>query len=240
MQPGIDALKQGNNKVAYLSLNSVLTTYPNDLFALRSTAAAAMGADMNEEALTLFRRALTLSPHDPWQLLNAEIILESRLNQWADFDRDVQALRIAKKNGMDHGLDGSDGFVIDEFDAGPRYVKGEMYPLQAGRYHTLYRFMLPPGDLITSAKSSFPSAIAAQCNNADFHPHLDLESADVDQAEFAKAHPDKAAKGERSYSLVMYGSPCAQALVGFYPDGEPAYETTRHDVIRVLTSPNQR
>jgi hypothetical protein len=141
---------------------------------------------------------------------------------------------------MDHGLDDSAGFVIDEFESGARSVKGELYPLQAGRYHMLYRFELPPGEIMTARTGAGPNANAAQCNNPDFRPHVDVESSDVDQAEFAKAHPEKAAKGERSYTLVVYGSPCAQALAGFYPDGEPTYEKAREDAIRVLTSPMQR
>ncbi|HUD23244.1 MAG TPA: hypothetical protein VMQ60_10420 [Acidobacteriaceae bacterium] len=241
MQPGIEALKQGNNKTAYVSLNSVLTAYPNDLYALRTTAAAAMGAGQYEEAIVLFRRALTLSPHNPWPLRNAVILLEARLKQWNDFDHDMGMLRTAKKNGMEHGLDDSSGFVIDQFDVGPRSVQGELYPLQPGQYHTLYRFVLPPGEIMTTVRASSASkAIPAQCNNPDFRPHLDVESADVDQTEFKKAYPDKAAKGERSYTLIVYGSPCAQALAEFYPDGEPTYEKARADAIRVLTSPEQR
>jgi hypothetical protein len=234
-------LKQGNSKLAYTSLNSVLTTYPNDLFLLRYTAAAAMGAGLNETAMSLFHRALGQDPHNPWPLRNAEIILEARLNRWADFDRDLEMLRTAKKGGMERGLDDSAGFVIDEFDAGPRRVQGEIYPLLSGRYHMLYRFVLPPGEIATGAGTGpGPNANAAQCNNPDFHPHLDVESADVDQAAFKKAFPDKAAKGDRSYTLIVYGSPCAQALAQFYPDGEPTYERARGDAIRVLTSAGQR
>jgi tetratricopeptide (TPR) repeat protein len=240
VQPGLDLLKQGNSKAAFASLSSVLTTYPNDLFVLRYTAAAAMGAGQNEQAIALFRRALALYPRNPWPLRNAVIILEARLNQWADFDRDVAALRSAKKNGMDHGLDNSPGFVIEEFEGGTGMVQGEIYPLQSGRYHTLYRFVLPAGEVTAPARSgSSSSAVAARCVNPDFQPHLDAESDDADQPEFRKAHPDRAAKGERSYALILYGAPCTQDLVGFYPDGEPTYERVRADVVRVLTGPGK-
>ncbi len=236
MVPGLDLLKGGNNKAAFEALNSVLTKYPNDIYVLRYTAAAAMGAGQDEQAIALFRRAMALYPHNPWPMRNAVIILEARLNRWADFDRDVAALRMAKKNGMDHGLDSSTGFVIDEFDMGTGLVEGEIYPLQSGQYHMLYRFQLPEGELIAPARpGSSSSSIPSRCENRDFRPHLDVESADVDQAEFRKAHPDKAAKGDRSYTLILYGAPCAQALAGFYPDGEPSYEKVRGDAIRVLT-----
>jgi hypothetical protein len=69
---------------------------------------------------------------------------------------------------------------------------------------------------------------------------MDVESDEADQAAFAKAHPDKAAKGERSYFLDSHLAPCSQALTAFYPDGEPTYEKVRADVVRALTSPPKR
>jgi hypothetical protein len=188
--------------------------------------------------MLLFRRALALQPHNPWPIRNALIILEARLNQWAYFDRDLAALRSAKRNGMDHGLDDSTGFVIDEFDVGTGEVQAVIYPLQSGKYHTLYRFRLPRDSPIAlHAQPSNSATAAARCVDPDFQPHIDAESGDVDQAEFAKAHPDKAAKGDRSYMLDAFGSPCVQGLVAFYPDGEPTYEKARADVIRLLTGP---
>jgi tetratricopeptide (TPR) repeat protein len=238
IQPGLKYLEQGDNEAAFESFRSVLTAYPDDFSVLRFTAAAAMAAGQNEQALVLFHRALAQNPHNPWTMRNAVIILEARLNRWADFDRDVAALRSAKRNGMDRGLDGSTGFVIDEFYAGGEKIQGTLYPLQAGRFHTLYRFLMPPGrPLMLPDQSSATAAAAARCTDPDFQPHFDAESGDVDQAEFAKAHPDKAAKGDRSYMLDAYSSPCTQGLVAFYPDGEPTYEKARADVIRALTGP---
>ncbi len=241
MKPGLADLNRGNNKAAYTALNSVLTTYPNDLYVLRSTGAAAMGAGLNEQAIALFRRALALYPHEPWPLRLAIIILEARLNRWSDFDRDVTALRAAKKNGLDHGLDHNAGFVIDEFDVGDGRVQAVIFPLQSSRYHTLYRFLMPQQTELNAPAQASASAntASARCNNPDFEPYMDMESDDVDQGEFKKAHPDKAAQGERSYSLDSYPSPCSQALIGFYPDGEPTYEKVRGDVIHALTSPKR-
>ncbi|MGA1981683.1 MAG: hypothetical protein ABSG84_04350 [Acidobacteriaceae bacterium] len=235
MQPGIASLEHGDSKAAYASLQSVLTSYPNDLFVLRYTAAAAMGARLDAQAILLFQRALALYPHDPWPMRNAVIILEARLNRWADFDRDVAMLRSAKRNGMDRGLDGTDAFVIDDFDAGTGRVQGVIYPLQPGRYHTLYRFLLPKdAPNLLPVQPSNSAAVPERCIDPDFQPHIDVESGDVDQAEFAKTHPDKAAKGDRSYMLDAYRSPCVQGLAGFYPDGEPTYEKARADAIQLL------
>jgi hypothetical protein len=244
MQPGLDDLKHGENEAAYVALHSLLAVYPDDVHVLRYCAVAAMRSRHDVEALDLFRRALAQRPRQPWTLREAMILIEARVGHWDDFDRDVAALRSAKKVGMDHGLDDNNGFVIDQFDDGAGQVEGVIYPLQTGRYHMLYRFMLPEqAEMNAPAQASAQgngSSSSARCNNPDFQPHMDVESEDVDQKEFAKAHPDKAAKGERSYTLVSFTSPCSQGLVKFYPDGEPAYETVRADVLKAALSGPKR
>jgi hypothetical protein len=246
LQPGLDHLKHGENAAAYEALKTVAVIYPTDIGVLRYTAAAAMRSNHDEEALVLFRAALAQRPHDPWQMRLAVILLEAKLSQWGDFDRDLAELRVAKRNGMDHGLDMGDGFVIDEFESGPGRVQGVIYPQQSGPFHMLYRFVLPaqaamyapaPAQASGSASTgSSSSSAGARCLNPDFEPHMDLESDDADQAAFANAHPEKAVKGERSYFVVAAYSACSQKLVRFYPDGEPRYETVRADVLRALTA----
>jgi tetratricopeptide (TPR) repeat protein len=243
LKPGIEALKRGDNAAAVDALEPALAAYPDDLRVLRYTASAAMGANQNERALDLFHRALTKHPNQPWPLRLAVLQLEARLGQWSDFDRDLAALRAAKKSGTDHQLDSSNGFLIEEFDAGGKHVQVAIFPLFAGGYHTLYRFTLPK--LATAAppvQASAQSPQLSRCENPDFRPYVDVESDDADQESFKKKHPDLAAKGERSYSLDIYAAPCSQGLIKFYFDGEPSYETIRADVVKALTytpKPNQ-
>jgi tetratricopeptide (TPR) repeat protein len=235
LKPGIDALKRGDNPAALEALQPALAAYPDDLRVLRYTASAAMGANQNEKALDLFNRALAKHPNQPWPLRLAVLQLEARLGKWSDFDRDLAALRAAKKSGDDHQLDSSNGFLIDGFEAGGKQVQVVLFPLLAGRFHTLYRFMLPK--LATPAppvQASTQSPQSSRCDNPDFRPYVDVESDDADQESFKKKHPDLAAKGERSYSLDTYGAPCSQGLIRFYSDGEPTYEAIRGDVIKAL------
>jgi tetratricopeptide (TPR) repeat protein len=235
IRPAVALLNRGDDAAALTAFLSVLTTYPNDLIVLRYSAAAAMGAGQNEQALALFQRALAQFPSKPWPIRTAIIVLEARLNRWDDFDRDVAMLRNAKKGGMEHDLDDNAGFVIDEFESGRGQVQGVVLPLQAGRYHTLYRFLLPAWvELDSRAQAAAEAKDPSRCVKRDFQPHIDVESDDVDQAAFAKAHPELAAKGGRSYSLDAYESPCTQALVTIYPDGEPRYETVRADVVKAI------
>jgi len=238
MKPGLAALKQGDGAAAVDALRPALVAYPNDLRVLRYSAAAAMSAGQNEAALDLFHRALAQHPHEVWPLRLSVMGLEARLNRWGDFDRDVAVLRAAKKDGTDPALEKTNGFVVDEFDTGKGKVQGVIFPLQGGRYHTLYRFLLPKQTAAAPPVQASTSVNGqpAQCQNPNFQPYIDAESDDIDQIEFKKTHPDKAAKGERSYSLDTYGSPCSQGLIKFYFDGEPAYETVRADVMRALAN----
>ena len=212
MQKGMDELTHGDSAAAYADLRSILAKYPTDLALLRPRAAAGMASGHDADALSLFRQALAQRPSDPWRLRLAAIVLEARLGRWNEFDRDVEALRVAKKNGMDHGLDGSSGFVIDEFNIGTGKVQGVIYPQQLSRYHTLCRFSLPQQAELNAPTpaGATSSTSSARCHNPDFQPYMDVESDDVDQAAFKKANPDKAAKGERSYSLDSYPAPCSQ------------------------------
>jgi tetratricopeptide (TPR) repeat protein len=236
LKPGIDALKRGDNAAAVDALQPALAAYPDDLRVLRYTASAAMGANQNEKALDLFNRALAEHPNQPWPLRLAVLQLEARLEKWPAFDRDLAALRAAKKSGTDHQLDSSNGFIMEEFDAGGKHVQAVVFPLLAGGYHTLYRFLLPKLSVTAPpVQASTQSPRSSRCDNPDFRPYIDVESDDVDQEPFRKAHPDLAAKGERSYSLDTYGAPCSQGLIKFYFDGEPAYESVRADVIKALT-----
>ena len=237
LKPGIDALKRGDNAAALDALQPALAAYPDDLRVLRYTASAAMAVNQNEKALDLYNRALTKHPNQPWPLRLAVLQLEARLGKWTDFDRDLAALRAAKKSGTDHQLDSSSGFLIEGFDAGGRHVEAAVFPLLAGSFHTLYRFTLPK--LAATAppiQASAQSPQSSRCDNPDFRPYIDVESDDADQDSFKKRHPDLAAKGERGYSLDIYSAPCSQGLIKFYFDGEPAYESIRADVIKALTS----
>jgi tetratricopeptide (TPR) repeat protein len=245
MQPGLDHLAHGENTAAYEALKTVAVIYPTDIAVLRYAAAAAMRSGHDEEALALFDEALAQRPHNPWPMRLAATLLEAKLDRWEKFDQDLAELRSAKHNGMDHGLDMGNAFVIDEFESAPGRVQGVVYPQQSGQFHMLYRFLLPAqaamyapaqkqAGVASSAGSS--SSAAERCRNPDFVPHMDLESDDADQAAFRKAYPERAAKGERSYLLDVSYSPCSQGLVRFYPDGEPKYEAVRADVLRALTA----
>ena len=245
MKPGLVLLKKGDADGAYKALWPARKEFPEDLRVLSYSAEAAFFSHHNPEALDLFNRALQQHPVEPWPLRLAKLQLEARMGKWDEFDKQLAALIGAKKDGTDHQLDASTGFLVDGFEAGAGETKVAVqtivFPLQNDPYHTLFRFLLPKE---SPAKTSIQAGVNndqgdPSCKNPDFRPYIDLESDDVDQAAFQKAHPESAAKGERSYSLDTYSAPCSQGLMKFYNEGEPTYETVRADVMKALAATPQ-
>jgi hypothetical protein len=232
--PGLAKLKAGEAADAYALFGAALKAYPADLRVLRYAAEAALLSHQDAIALDLYSRALNVHPHQPWPLRLGRMTAEARLERWSDFDHDLADLRAAKKAG-DPQLAASSGFVIDQFEVNGIPVQAIVMPAMASHFHTLYRFILPA---LTSSNAPIQSSATTpgpedRCKRPGFRPYIDLESDDVDQASFQKSYPDKAAKGDREFSLDTYPGPCSQGLIRFY-SGEPSYEDVRAAIIKAL------
>ncbi len=232
LKPGLELLKKGDAVAALTALHPALEAYPNDLAVLTLCAQVAVQAHQDAAALDLFSRALKQDPPEPWHIRVAILPLEAHLGRWPDFYRDQAALRKAQQDG-EKELSATTGYLVDDFSLGGRAVQVAYFPTLAGRYKTLYRFILPGPP---AASASPASGDEDRCRNPNFHPYIEVESDDVDQSSFQAKHPDLAAKGGRSYSLDSYPAACSQALIKFYPDGEPTYQTVRADVLKFLNA----
>jgi hypothetical protein len=232
LQPGLAKLKAGDAAGAYAASGPALVAYPADVHVLQVSAQAALLSRQYQPALDLFDRALATHPDQPWPIRLGRMQAESRLGKMDDFDHDLADLRAAKM-GNDPALAKSNGFVIDEFEVDGGAVEVIVFPAMASRFHTLYRFYLPkqsktaPAAQAGVTQNGTPDA----CKNPNFQPYIDLESDDVDQQIFKKAHPDLAAKGGREFSLDSYPAPCSQGLLRFF-DGEPKYEDVRAIILK--------
>jgi tetratricopeptide (TPR) repeat protein len=229
LEPGVELMRKGDAAGAFAALQPALAAYPKDLQVLRYAGDAALAAGKNEAALALFERALATHPAQSWPLRLAVIRVQAKLGNWAEFTKDLAELKAAKKDGGDAQLARADGFLVDEFEVSGLTVEVEYFPLLAGKYKTLYRFLLP----VSAARKS---GDGPGCEDAQFRPYLDVESDDADQAGFQKRHPELAAKGERSYSLDTYPGPCSQGLIKFYWEGEPGYAAVKGDVERYVAA----
>ena len=237
LEPGIAKMKAKDAAGAEADYGPALAAFPHDLKVLAYAAEAAGAAGDDAREIDLLTRALDEKPAQPWPLRLSRMQSEAKLARWAAFEADLALLRAAKKAGTDASLAKSNGFVIEQFEAGGVPVPGSGVSagggwvptrctglcFRRGRGRRLHRRPVCRVQLRTGATSRI------------FRPYLDVESDDIDQVDFKKRHPEKVALGERSYSLDSYPGPCAQGLIKFYPEGEPNYEQVRGDVMAATT-----
>jgi tetratricopeptide (TPR) repeat protein len=198
----------------------VLESYPNDARALNAAGQAAVRAGHLDESIPLFRRALANSSRVTWSLHISLMQDFIQLGRWQDFETERLTTRKASLAG-DSSLPPENGYTIDTLGTGNEFIRVIEFPTLHGKYRTRDRFLL--------YEEKDP------CTG--FTPYIDLESDDVDQVEFAKQHPDRAAAGDRSFSLDAYPTANSQGLLKFYPDGEPTYQTVRADVLARMKRP---
>lgn len=230
MKPGLEQLRRGDAAAALTAFRPALEAYPNDNVVLSYSAEAAMESHQDAAALDFFNRGLLQAPQDPWHMRIAMLLLDARLGHWPDFYRDQAKLKKAKQYG-EKELASTAGFLVDDFEVAGRAVKVVYFPMLTGQYKALYRFVLPAPPAVDVPPAAAEGDL---CTDLNFYPYIDVESDDADQTTFQVNHPDLAAKGERSYSLDFYPAACSQALIKFYSDGEPTYETVRADVMKFL------
>lgn len=220
LAPGLEALKQKDYATALADFHVVLSQYPHDARVLMLAGNAAKGAKDYEEALADYQQALSIS--NSWPVRFSLIQTYAALGRWDEFGAERQKIRQAQQNG-DPFLVKLTGYVIETFETGDYSVQVLEFPKLNGQFHTRYRFFVTAKD-------------GGNTESAQWTPHIDLESDDIDQVEFAKTHPEKAAAGERSFSLDTYLQPRSQGLIKFYPDGEPTYREVRADVIATISN----
>ncbi len=216
LAPAFAASRCHDHAAAYSLYLKVLDSYPKDARVLMFTAEAAVHAGKLEESIPLYQRALAQDANYSWSIRAGLMQVFILLNRWQDFE----ALRLDTRRASlagDKSLPPEAGYPIEELHTGNESIRVIEYPSLAGLFHTRDRF------LFYEEKDS--------CTG--FIPYIDLESDDVDQDAFAKRHPDKAAAGERSFSLDTYPGPRSQGLIKFYWDGEPTYQTVRAEVLAI-------
>lgn len=221
LAPAYAAQKNHDYEGAYTLFKKALENYSNDGRAMMLTAEAAQLAGHPEEAVSLYERIIAASnasfnKRNGNRLLPTLIQLYASLGRWPDFDKTRVIARQASLDG-DPALPVDHGYIIEDYTDATRRIQVLEFPKPFGRFHTRYRFL---------TVSQFDP-------NTHFTPYVDLESDDIDQVSFKQQHPDKAAAGDRAYSLDAYPKPTSQALIKFY-DGEPTYETVRADVFGSL------
>jgi tetratricopeptide (TPR) repeat protein len=219
--PGKAALQNRDYEGAYKLFQQVLLQdYPNDPLVMLVTGSAANLAGHSDEAVSLYQRAVDSNKKYSGVPLLYLIKLYASLNRWEDFDKARATAREGALAGTISNLHADTGYIIEDYTDGARHIQVFEFPKLFGRFHTRYRFL----------------TMSQYDPNTHFTPYTDLESDDIDQASFKEQHPDKAAAGDRAFSLDSYPTPTSQALMRFFV-GEPTYEEIRAIVIGTPKGP---
>lgn len=223
LKEGAEALEKGD----YVAAQAIFVTYLNDnpdnTEALAGAGDAFLGLRQYEDAERYYLAAIKLQPSF-WMVHKNLVVAYAAEGKWKEFDQERALLQNAREKG-EPGLSPKDADLIEVFNVGPeRYIVQSFAELN-GKFHARYYFTHFGPD-----------------HKPDYW--IACESDDVDQSFFAKKHPTEAAAGQRSFSLdscsvgKVSGDGTSrtqtQALIKFYFDGEPTYETVREDVMRVL------
>lgn len=226
---GRDALKGKDFATAHTLFAGFLKDHPHNAEALALDGNAFLGLKQYEDAARSYVAAIELNP-GLWGAHKNLIIAYAAQGKWKEFDQERALLQDARAKG-ELGLSPKDYDVVEVFNVGSQEYVVRSYAELNGKFKTRYTF----AHFATNGKLDYLIA---------------CESDDVDQISFAKTHPEQAAAGQRSFSLDSYSAITVSAdgksstqthgTIKFYPDGEPAYETVRADVIKALEQKTKR
>lgn len=223
LDTGRQAFRRGDYVAAQKFFTAYLRDNPSNLDALVLAGSAFYELKQYEDAAQSFLAAIKLQP-SLWGAHKNLVIVYAAQGKWTEFDGERAVLKAARESGAS-GLSTKDADVIDVLYVGSEQYRVLSYAELAGRFKMRYNFVHFGSD-----------------RKPDYW--IACESDDIDQTSFAKAHPQEAASGQRSFSLDTYSAPKPSAdgkggtrthsTIKFYPDGEPTYETVRSDVLKLL------
>ena len=213
---GLAALQHGDFASAKSFFTNVLASNPADLDARLLLGGADLGLKDFPSAIKEFQTVATAKPTN-WTAHQDLALAYAQAQDWPDFDKERAIIKSARdKNAT--GLDKTGSDLIDELQVGSKTYRVLSFYKLAGRFHTRY-------------------AVVHFGDDGKLTDYIQCESDDVDQYAFKQKHPDKAAAGDRSFSLDSYSitpTGLSQGLIKFYWDGEPTYETVREDALKAL------
>jgi tetratricopeptide (TPR) repeat protein len=213
---GVAALQHGDYAGAKTFFTNFLAGSPNDLDARLFLGAANLSLKDYPSAIQDFRAVIAAKPTD-WAAHQDLVLADALTLNWFDFDKERALLQAARDTNAP-GIDKPGSDLIDKLQVGSKTYQVLSFYNLTGHFHARYV-------IVHFGEENKPT------------DYIECESDDVDQAFFKEKHPDLAAAGKRSFSLDFYsneGNGQMQALIKFYPDGEPTYETVRADALKTL------
>lgn len=217
LAPGKEAMARKDYQAAQTFFDTYYKANPDNLEALLREGDASLALKQYERAAQDFKRVIGKDP-TAWVAHKNLIIADASLGNWQEFDSERKLLEDARASDSP-GLDKTNGDVVEVIYLGTERYVVRAFPVLTSRFKSRYNF-------------------AHYDKNEKLESWISCESPDEDQAAFAQKHPQEAASGQRSFSLVGYAigpKETTRATIKNYPDGEPGYETVRTDVIAFLT-----
>lgn len=209
---GIDLLKRHQPQEALTAFEQVVSAEPENEPANLLAASAALDIYEGETAVKYAEKAKQLAPDD-WRVNTT--LVAAYANAGHKQQRDAERLLLHKLHEDPHAVEAaqSNGFLLEMFPAKKYRVDAIEYFHPLGKFHLYYRFLVRD---------------AAGKRVWEFG----LQSDDLNQASWAKAHPQEAAAGKRQFSLQGDGG-------GQHADyrlfsGDPDYDEVRAEVVRVV------
>lgn len=211
-------LALGNKEFAKAKIiyREYLRTHPGSVPGELGLANAELGLH-EYEAAELQYRTVTAAQPELWIAHKNLVIIEAALGRWEEFDRERALLRSARDRGA-IGISKHESDVIDAFDVHGKHWIVREYDEPSGRSLTRYNFEL-----------FSPSGKAQE--------YISLES---EQAAKDALAPQDTRIGANvntpaihDFALNFYTSK-GHGAIAHYPDGEPAYERVRSQVLTWL------
>jgi tetratricopeptide (TPR) repeat protein len=183
---------------------------PGDIVAFNISANCSIRLKDYPGAIDAFKHALQIQP-DEWHNLSGLMRAYTLAGMTRERDELEKHISELERGGK---LPDTFSFVFDSFQVADKQVEVSKYLKITGFYGERYRFNVHNKD------GTLVFRVA-------------LESAQMEQPQWAKEHQELAAAGGRKFSLDGY-SPEEHFTYGFY-DGEPEYPTIRREAEQVLT-----
>jgi hypothetical protein len=219
-----DKFIDGHYADALAELRALLAQLPPNTPAQSAmaerTAEAALEAGERAYAKSLLK---PIEEHDGSDCLARTLLAraDAESGQSAERDAEISALTALHMQAPNSPAGKLDMFLL------------EKHSLKGGGNVTIWYALRPWGPHNTHLRAEILNA------SGDMTLRIELDSDDPDQVYFKEAHPDLAAKGDRRYSLDVFGPDRTlpsgdhpHALIQFF-DGAPSYDTVRERILAI-------
>jgi tetratricopeptide (TPR) repeat protein len=188
----------------------VTASNPTDIVAYNMSGNCSLRLKDYPAAIDAFKHALQIQA-DEWHNISGLIHAYTLAGMTRERDELQKHIGELERDGK---LPDNFSYVFETFQVTNQQIEVSKYPKITGYYGERYRFNVYNKDGM-------------------LHFRVALESAELEQAVWAKEHKELAAAGGRKFSLDGYSSE-GHYTYGFY-DGEPEYPKLREEVEQVLT-----